>query len=155
MCVCTCVCVRVGGMCVCVCVCVRICVSVRMCLRVRVHVRMRVRALVRVCVCVSLCMGRCLCVCLCVCVCVRKVSQAGGLAISAARPSSPASGGLARLRATLAPPAGLCPYFVEKVALAKFIPCKMSRGRFGDMASATGQVWPEAIGRRRLANIKT
>ena len=104
------------------------------------------RACMRLCVIVYGYMSVCLSVR--VCVCVRKVSQAGGLAIAASRPSSPASGGLARPRAALAPPAGLCPYFVEKVPLAKFIPCKMSRGRFGDMASATGQVWPEAIGKR-------
>ena len=36
--------------------------------------------------------------CLCACVCVAKVSQAGGLAIAASLPSSPASGGLARPR---------------------------------------------------------
>ena len=88
------------------------------------------------------------CLCVCVCVCVTKVSQAGGLAIAASRPSSLASGGLARPRAALAPPAGLCPYFISKVPLAKFISYNMSRNRFGDMASAKGQVWPEAIGKQ-------
>ena len=134
VCVRLCLCVSV---CVCVCACVLSCARACLCMFVE-------------CVCVIMCLDIWLyvCPCVCVCVCVTKVSQAGGLAIAASRPSSPASGGLARPRAALAPPTGLCPYFVEKVPLANFIPRKMSRGRFGDMASATGQVWPEAIGKR-------